>query len=135
QAAEERHDIHVRPHPPPRQGATYRLAAPPKSMTGLCMSAPAAASPRRRLGLGFRPAARAATSEDPRETGAHEVRHLLRAATASSVGARQRIRALPERPFAARARRHARLRLCLGGGAPFPGGVLSLLRARGVPVG
>ena len=63
----------------------------------------------------------------------HEVRSLLRASTAAPVGRGQRAAALPGRAVPGRAGRSARHRLRLGSRAPFPRGVLALLRARGLP--
>src|SRR5579871_815913 len=61
--------------------------------------------------------------------GADEVRDLLRVAIAAAVGGGRRADTLPERADAARDRRPAWLRLCLGGGASFPRGVFPLALA------
>src|SRR5262249_49289611 len=63
----------------------------------------------------------------------HEVRHLLRAPDPATLGARRRAPPLQGGPRPGRARRPARYRLRLGGRAPFPGRVLALLGARGLP--
>src|SRR6266566_7765185 len=66
-----------------------------------------------------------ASSRRPRRTR-DEIRHLLRAAIAAAVAARRRIAALSERARPGRAGRPARLRLCLGGRAPFSRRVFAL---------
>src|SRR5947208_14888710 len=70
-----------------------------------------------------------------REEPYDEVRYILRATIATTLGAAQRVPALSKRARSGRARRSARLRLCLGGRAPLPRGVLALARTRGVPRG
>src|ERR1043165_1077719 len=67
-----------------------------------------------------------------RRTG-DEIRDLLRAAIAAALGAGWRIAALSERARPGRIGRPARLRLCLGGRAPFPPRVFALARPRSVP--
>ena len=52
---------------------------------------------------------------------------------AAPVAARRRAPALPERARPGRTGRQARLRLRLGGRAPFPRGILALAGPRGVP--
>src|SRR6478609_3436380 len=59
----------------------------------------------------------------------HEVRSLLRAVRAATVGARDRAPGVHERPGAGPPRRRARLPRRLGGRTPLPRGVLALLRA------
>ena len=66
------------------------------------------------------------TSERERR---HEIRHLLRAAIAAPLAGWRRAPALSGRADPARDRRSPRLRLCLGGGASFPGGIFALARA------
>src|SRR5262245_21450741 len=63
----------------------------------------------------------------------HEIRDLLRAPASPAVDGSQRVPAPAGRARADRARRPARLRLRLVRRAPFPGGILALLGARGVP--
>ena len=72
------------------------------------------------------------TTSRPRRN-AHEVRHLLRAATAAAMAGRRRTEALPGRADAAGDRRPARLRPCLGGRASFPGGIFAFAVAGIVP--
>src|SRR3954452_6757606 len=61
------------------------------------------------------------------------LRHLLRAPAAAPVDRGLRAPADRRRPRAGGARRQGRLRLCLGGRAPLPGGVLALERLRRLP--
>src|SRR5438477_12421024 len=67
--------------------------------------------------------------------GKNEIRHLLRAAIAAALGTRQRADPLPQCARPARTGRSSRLRLRLGGRAPFPRGIFALASPGGVPRG
>src|SRR5579863_6626059 len=62
----------------------------------------------------------------------YEIWDILRVADAAAVDRRRRADALSERARPGGARRPARLRLRLGGGAPFPRGIFAFAGARGV---
>src|SRR6266849_8847756 len=66
-------------------------------------------------------------------TARDEVRPALRAADAEAARRAQRVPLLPSGARADRARRPARLRHRVGGGAPFPDRVRPLLGPRGLP--
>src|SRR5690606_5268567 len=104
----------------PARPAGVRPCSPPTTTSST--PCPAAAPPR----------ARGPTVASPEE-GTREVRDFLRAPAPTAVGRGRRAPAAQGRARPDPARGRAGLRLRLGGRAPLPGGVLALLRARGVP--